>query len=134
MISSSLTDCKPTVAPLIAIVTPLSSIGKFGRWSNEPVAVRATIGWSDANRIVASIPGESPSTEAGVTPGVPEGEGDGDGDGVGEGDGEGEGDGDGDAPGEGVGVGDVECTGSALAPVKNVTTCDVSVSSLGRYR
>ena len=130
---------------MIAIVTPLNSMGRFGRCVSDPVAVRGVIvGPDGVNVIVASIPGESPSTDAGVTgvgvgTGVPVGDGEGAGVGVGVGVGVavglGVGVGDGDDPGEGVGVGDVECTGSALAPVKKVTTGGVPISSpSGRYK
>src|SRR6185436_675001 len=99
------------------------------RCSIEPDTVRGTIGEPGGVKvIVASIPGESPRTEAGVTgvgvgTGVPVGDGAGVGVGVGVGVavGDGVGVGDGDEPGDGVGVGEVECIGNALAPVKNET-------------
>ena len=141
VISPLLTDLSPTDDPLIAIVTPLSSIGRLGRCVNDPVAVRATIGPDGVNVIVASIPGESPRTESGVSgvgvgTGVPVGDGAGVGVGVavGVGVGDGVGVGEGDEPGEGVGVGDVECTGNALAPVKNVTVGVTSAVLSGRYK
>jgi len=139
VIRPSPTDFSPTVAPFIAIVTPLNSIGRLNRCSIEPVTVLGTIGKpGGVNVIVASIPGESPRTEAGVTgvgvgTGVPVGDGEGVGVGVGVAVGVavGVGDGVGVAPGDGVGVGEVECTGNALAPVKNETVGDVCATASG---
>lgn len=118
------TDFKPTVWPPIVIVTPLSDIGSQKLCSRLPIAVRGvTAGDNGAAKLIrASIPGDIPVTEAGVT-----GVGVGDGDPVGVGVGVGVGVAVGVAVGLGVGVGlPVGVTGKPEAPVTNVSAGSIT--------
>jgi hypothetical protein len=93
-------------------VTPLSSIGRGKDRSNDPTAVLSTAAGSPAAYdITTSIPGDMPSTIAGVVV-----------DGVGVGVGEGDGDGD------GAGV---TLIGQREAPVKNERVAAVSLVATG---
>jgi len=99
---------------LIAILTPLSSIGSGKLRSSEPTAVLGVMACGAEKLSIVKSPGPTPSTAGGVVgvgDGLPVGVGVGVGVGV--------------VVGEGVGVGDVSI-GSPLAPVAYETLTPVT--------
>lgn len=126
------TDLRPHATPSIVTETPLNSIGSVNARVNEPAAVLGVIGVSVAvYSMIATMPGEIPSTAAGVT-GVGVGVGDPVGVGLGVGVGVGVAVGVGVGVTEGVGVGlAVNRIGSLLAPVKKFVATVVWLTTVG---